>query len=128
MGEPLGAGTLTRPTLAGRIEFDGELIGRIPGEPLIEERKWLRLRAMINGRRRGRPSTNRYLGSEIIRCGRCGKPMGADQSFMGEGKPVRRSWSRSEDDPAGACMPVPSGLEVGHVRLLQGSVLWQLRE
>jgi site-specific DNA recombinase len=78
-----------RPTLAGRIEFDGELIGRLPGEPLIEERKWLRLRAMINGRRRGRPSTNRYLGSGIIRCGRCGKPMGADQSFMGEGIPNR---------------------------------------
>jgi DNA invertase Pin-like site-specific DNA recombinase len=77
--------TLMRPTLAGRIEFAGELIGRMPGEPLIEERKWLRLRAIVEGRRRGRPSTNRFLGSGIIRYGRCGKAMGADQSFMGEG-------------------------------------------
>jgi site-specific DNA recombinase len=27
---------------------------------------------------RGRPSSNRYLGSGIIRCGRCGKGLGAD--------------------------------------------------
>jgi site-specific DNA recombinase len=45
---------------------------------VIEERKWLRLRAVIDGRRRGRPSSNRYLGSGILRCGRCGKGMGAD--------------------------------------------------
>jgi transposase len=61
------------------IYSDGELIGRMPGEPLIEERKWLQ--AMINSRRRGRPSTNRYLGSGVVRCGRCGKPMGADQGI-----------------------------------------------
>lgn len=36
-----------RPRLAGRIEFDGELIGRMPGEPLIEECKLLRQQAMI---------------------------------------------------------------------------------
>jgi DNA invertase Pin-like site-specific DNA recombinase len=70
--------TLTRPMLAGRIEYGGELIGNLPGEPVIEERKWLRLRAMIDGRRRGRPPSNRYLGSGILRCGRCGKKLGAD--------------------------------------------------
>jgi site-specific DNA recombinase len=72
--------TLTRPTLAGRIEYDGELIGHLPGAPVIEERKWLRLRAMIDGRRRGRPPSNRYLGSGILRCGRCGKKLGADMA------------------------------------------------
>ena len=47
--------TLLRPILAGRIEYDGELISRVPGEPIIAERDWLRLRAMIEARRRGRP-------------------------------------------------------------------------
>jgi site-specific DNA recombinase len=63
--------------LAGRIEFDGEVVGRLPGEPIVEERKWLRLRAMIESRRRGRPWENRHLGSGIVRCGRCGKSLGA---------------------------------------------------
>lgn len=36
--------------------------------------------------------------------------------------------TRLAGDPAGACMPVPSGLEVGHVRPLQRSLLWQVCE
>ena len=68
--------TLLRPILAGRIEFDGELISRVPGEPIIAERDWLRLRAMIEARRRGRPPSQRYLGSGVLRCGACGKKLG----------------------------------------------------
>ena len=47
--------TLLRPVLAGRIEYAGELISRMLGEPLIPERGWLRLRALVESRRRGRP-------------------------------------------------------------------------
>jgi site-specific DNA recombinase len=68
--------TLVRPALAGRIEFEGELISRMPGESIIVERDWLRLRAMIESRRRGRPPAQQYLGSGVIRCGACGKKLG----------------------------------------------------
>jgi DNA invertase Pin-like site-specific DNA recombinase len=61
--------TLLRPVLAGRIEVEGELISRMPGEPIVVERDWLRLRAMIESRRRGRPSAQQYLGSGVIRMG-----------------------------------------------------------
>jgi len=67
--------TLLRPTIAGRIEYQGELVSRLPGEPIIEERAWLRLKAKIDGRRRGRPISDRYLATGLIRCGRCGKTM-----------------------------------------------------
>ena len=68
--------TLLRPILAGRIEHEGELISHVPGEPIIVERDWLRLRAMTESRRRGRPRAERYLGSGVLRCGACGKQLG----------------------------------------------------
>jgi hypothetical protein len=43
--------TLLRPILAGRIEHEGELISRVADEPVIVERDWLRLRAMIDATR-----------------------------------------------------------------------------
>jgi site-specific DNA recombinase len=67
--------TLLRPTIAGRIEYQGELISHLPGEPIIAERVWLRLKAKIDGRRRGRPLSARYLATGLIRCGRCGKTL-----------------------------------------------------
>jgi site-specific DNA recombinase len=79
-------GTLMRPVLAGRIEHEGELISRFPGEPIIVERDWLRLRAMIEGRRRGRPPSPRYLGSGVLRCGACGKKLGGHLQGTRTGK------------------------------------------
>ena len=52
------------------------MISRVTGEPVIAERDWLRLRAMVEGRRRGRPASQRYLGSGVLRCGACGKKLG----------------------------------------------------
>jgi site-specific DNA recombinase len=67
--------TLLRPLLAGRIEHEGQLVSRVEGEPIVDETTWLRLRAKIDGRRRGRPSSNQLLGSGIIVCGVCGHPL-----------------------------------------------------
>jgi hypothetical protein len=64
-----------RPLLAGRIEHEGQLVSRVDGEPIVDETTWLRLRAKIDGRRRGRPSSNHLLGSGIIACGLCGRPL-----------------------------------------------------
>jgi DNA invertase Pin-like site-specific DNA recombinase len=67
--------TLSRPLLAGRIEHDGQLVSRVDGESIVDEGSWLRLRAMIIGRRRGRPYTNQHLASGIALCGACGRPL-----------------------------------------------------
>jgi site-specific DNA recombinase len=69
--------TLLRPLLAGRIEHDGQLVTRVDGEPVVDETTWLRLRALIHGRRRGRPPSNQTLGSGILRCGACSRPLEA---------------------------------------------------
>ena len=78
--------TLSRPLLAGRIEHDGQLVSRVDGEPIIDEGSWFRLRAKIDGRRRGRPSTNQHLASGIALCGACGRPLsGRAESATGRG-------------------------------------------
>jgi site-specific DNA recombinase len=81
--------TLLRPVMAGRIEYDGELISRMPGEPLISERDWLRLRALVESRRRGRPHSPRYLASGVLRCGGCGTKM-SGHIAMTRGREQRR--------------------------------------
>lgn len=63
--------TLLRPILAGRIEYEGVLVGRIPGRPIVDEKTWLRLRALYEGRRRGASPGRRYLASGLIHCGLC---------------------------------------------------------
>jgi site-specific DNA recombinase len=78
--------TLSRPLLAGRIEHDDQLVTRVGSEPIVDEGSWLRLRAMIAGRRRGRPYTNQHLASGIALCGACGRPLsGRVESATGRG-------------------------------------------
>ena len=61
--------------MAGRIEQDGQLVSRVDGDPIVDEGPWLRLRALIAGRRRGRPFTNQHFASGIALCGACGRPL-----------------------------------------------------
>lgn len=63
--------TLLRPALAGIIEHDGAEVGRIPGEPVLDEQTWRRVRAFFLSRKRGRVAGERYLASGILRCGVC---------------------------------------------------------
>ncbi|WP_233620544.1 recombinase family protein [Amycolatopsis sp. WAC 01416] len=63
---------MLRPRNAGLIEHDGDIVGRMDGEPVIEPDDFERLRALFAGRRRGRIAGDRYVGSGIVRCGRCG--------------------------------------------------------
>jgi hypothetical protein len=64
---------LLRPRNAGLIEHEGQLVGRMPGDPIVEEEDFLRLRAKFAGRKRGRPPGAVYLGSGIVRCEVCGR-------------------------------------------------------
>ena len=64
---------LLRPRNAGLIEHEGQLVGRMPGDPIVKEEDFLRLRAKFAGRKRGRPPGVAYLGSGIVGCEVCGR-------------------------------------------------------
>lgn len=84
--------TLRRPTLAGLIEHDGELVARMDGEAIIDQRSFERLRALFASRRRGRVAGERYLASGIARCGLCGNKLSAHGQ---PGKPHRDGGTRA---------------------------------
>lgn len=64
--------TLLRPTLCGRIEHEGTLVGRLPGKPIVDEKVWLRMRAQYEGRRRGAAPGRQHLAPGVLVCGVCG--------------------------------------------------------
>ncbi|PZS30314.1 MAG: recombinase family protein [Pseudonocardiales bacterium] len=64
---------LSRPRNAGLVEHDGVVVGQMPGEPIVDRGDFQRLRAMLSGRRRGRPPGERYTASGVLRCGLCGR-------------------------------------------------------
>lgn len=66
---------LTRPRNAGLAEYQGEILGTLPGKPLIERADWDRVVAMFAARRRGRPESDAYQSSGVIVCGLCGKSL-----------------------------------------------------
>lgn len=72
--------TLERPSLAGLIEYNGVLEGRMPGEPIIDPQVFDRLRALFASRSTGAPVGVRYLGTGILRCGLCGAKLSARPS------------------------------------------------
>ncbi|MGQ0842265.1 recombinase family protein [Actinokineospora sp.] len=69
--------TLTRPALAGLIEYDGKLEGHIAGEPIIDLTTFERLRALFAARSKGQVAGVRYIGTGILRCGLCGAKLTA---------------------------------------------------
>lgn len=82
--------TLLRPSLCGRIEYEGVLMGYVPGKPIATEKTWLRLKALYDGRRRGAVPGRRYLAPGVIRCGPCGTKLSGrtkDKTYS-DGTPV----------------------------------------
>ncbi|MGW7538758.1 recombinase family protein [Amycolatopsis sp. NPDC054798] len=68
---------LLRPRNAGLIEHDGEIVGHMPGEPIVDPHDFKRLRALFAGRTRGRQPGNTYMGSGIATCPKCRKKLSA---------------------------------------------------
>ncbi|MEU6674734.1 recombinase family protein [Streptomyces sp. NPDC046925] len=66
---------LLAPRMAGYVKLGPKLIlGRMPGEPIIEPTKWQAFNALVQSRR-GRPPADRYLCTKKdspVRCGDCG--------------------------------------------------------
>lgn len=63
--------TLLRPRNAGLVEHDGDIVGRMEGEPIVDPREFERLRALFAGRKSGRQPGEQYLASGIAVCGAC---------------------------------------------------------
>ncbi len=74
---------LTRERNCGRIIYTDpatgvtSVVGGLPGEPIVTEEDFDRVRAMYAARRRGRPNSWHYLCSGIVTCGveGCGRPL-----------------------------------------------------
>ncbi len=63
---------LTNPKIAGYIRSRGEIVGRLKGEArILEPNVWQAINAFYAARM-GRPVSEAYLGTGIIRCGNCG--------------------------------------------------------
>lgn len=63
---------LSRPTNAGLIESDGELVATMPGDPIVDPKKFDLLRTKYAARRKGRVAGEvgpGYVGTGILRCG-----------------------------------------------------------
>jgi DNA invertase Pin-like site-specific DNA recombinase len=66
---------LTRERNAGQIVYRGSIVGRLPGEPIIDPDTFARVQAKYAARRPGRPPSPKYLCSGVAVCGKCGKRM-----------------------------------------------------
>ncbi len=74
---PTVRSVLLRPRNAGLVEHNGDVVAKIEGDddPIIDPDDFERLRTLFAGRRRGRVVGEKYVGSGIIRCGRCDTPL-----------------------------------------------------
>ena len=86
---------LEAPSLAGLIEHKGTIIGEVDGEHALDRETWDRLQLHFASRKRGRPAVC-YLGSGILRCGKCGgklygRPV-VSQSPYPDGEVRRQYW------------------------------------
>lgn len=68
---------LGRGRNAGLVEHKGEIVGEMPGTPIVDRREFDRLRALLAGRKGGHRPGQHYLASGIALCGVCGKPLSA---------------------------------------------------
>ena len=66
---------LTRPINAGQVEYKGQIVGKLRGDPIIDPDDHAAVLAVIAARRPGRPPSDAYLCSGAVTCGLCGKPL-----------------------------------------------------
>jgi site-specific DNA recombinase len=96
---------LTRPRNAGLVEYKGDIVGRMEGEPILSKDVHNKVCAMYAARRRGRPVSDAYLCSGIVRCGLCGHVLtGRPRTNMRpypDGEPRRQYWCQPQAHDGG---------------------------
>jgi hypothetical protein len=103
---------LKRPSIAGYNVYDGEVIGRLAGEPVLDDETWQRIMALFESRKRGRPNSGIYLLSGLMHCGRCGatlygRPLTG--RLYADGTQRRQYW----------CRKTPHGIGCGRLTVEQ---------
>ncbi len=87
---------VANPRNGGFVAHLGEIMGRLPGEPLIGESDWDRLTAKFAAQGRGRPAAAEYLCSGLVYCGGCGRQLTGrpqyDRTPYPDGSVRRRYW------------------------------------
>lgn len=66
---------LTSPRIAGKREYAGRIIGDAAWPAIVDVATWEVICAIVRGRRRGRPPSDRYLLTALIECPQCGRPL-----------------------------------------------------
>lgn len=66
---------MERPSLAGIIVHDGQEVGVLEGDPVLDRVTWERCQSVIAARRPGRSPSGRYLLTNLVTCGLCGHPL-----------------------------------------------------
>lgn len=69
--------TLQRASLGGYVVHEGAIVGRLEGEPILDQRTYDRIQALFAGRKRGRVAGLGHIGTGILRCGVCGRKLTA---------------------------------------------------
>ncbi|MCU1682922.1 MAG: Recombinase zinc beta ribbon protein [Amycolatopsis sp.] len=69
--------TMKRVSLGGYVVHDGEIVGRLEGEPILDQRTYDRLQALFAGRARGRIAGEGHVRTGILRCGVCTRKLTA---------------------------------------------------
>jgi DNA invertase Pin-like site-specific DNA recombinase len=119
---------LTRARNAGHIVYDGQIVGKLPGEPILDQDTWERVCALFASRRRGRPSSDTYLCSGIAECFHCrhtlnGRPR-ANMKPYPDGGVRREYWCQPRADRGGCGRIAIDQREMDrHVRALTLAIL-----
>jgi DNA invertase Pin-like site-specific DNA recombinase len=87
---------LTRPLNAGLVEYKGQIVGTLRGDPVIGPDDHSAVLAVIAARRPGRPPSDAYLCSGAVTCGRCGRPLSGrpriNMKHYSDGEVRREYW------------------------------------
>jgi site-specific DNA recombinase len=94
---------MVRPRNGGHVEHRGQIVGTIPGEPILDAETYDELVAMVSARRRGRPHSGRYLLTGVAVCGRCGTTMTATTVSRGGRESRRRVYLCAKRPGRGGC-------------------------
>ncbi len=87
---------VSNPRNAGHVVYDGEIVARMAGTPLISEAEWDQLTGLFNSQGRGRPTSEVYVCSGAVACGGCGRGLTGrpqkDRNPYADGSARRRYW------------------------------------
>ena len=98
---------LLRERNYGAVVHGGQVVARLPGEPILTEETHGRIVALYTARRAGRPISDAYLCSGVVHCGLCGHALSGrpriNMKPYDDGEVRRQYWCqpRSHDGGCG---------------------------